>query len=234
MNKDVFVDELNKIGVEISKEQIVMLDKYYKMLIEWNKKTNLTAITEEKQVYLKHFYDSLTLSLVYDFNKNISVCDVGTGAGFPGLVLKIVFPGIKLILVDSNNKKIQFLTAVVNQLGLDRVEIEHFRIEEYGKKEREKFDVVTCRAVARLNIISELCIPLLKVNGVFIAMKGNIGEEVKEIAGSLKLLTSEIEEIKKFELPIEESARSLVKIKKIEKTDQKYPRVYEKIKRNPL
>ena len=211
MNEKDFINNLKALNIDVSAEKLLKLSKYYQLLIKENKKINLTAITEKELVYLKHFYDSLTLSLVYNFNKDITLCDIGTGAGFPGLVLKIFFPHLKIILIDSLNKKIKFLEKVIKELNLKDVTVVNTRVENYAKTNRNKFDVVVARAVAKLNILCELCLPLVKTNGYFIAMKGDIKEEIKNIDKVLKKLNSNIEKIKNFKLPIENSIRNLIK-----------------------
>ena len=159
MSKEQFIVELEKIGVYLTEKQLEQLHIYYEMLVEWNKVMNLTGITEEDQVYLKHFYDSLTICKVINLNKQENLCDIGTGAGFPGMVIKICFPHLKVILVDSLAKRLNFLNAVIEKLELTNIETVHDRAEEYAIKNREQFDVVTTRAVATLNILLEYCIP---------------------------------------------------------------------------
>mgnify|MGYP004686378451 FL=1 len=185
MNKKEFIQEINKLGIQLTDEQLHQLDKYYQLLIEWNKVMNLTGITEEKEVYLKHFYDSLTIAKVIDLTKEKSLCDVGSGAGFPGMVLKIVFPNLKVTLVDSLNKRIKFLTEVANELNLKDIALVHARAEDFAKNNREKFDVVTARAVAPINVLLEYCLPLTKVGKYFIALKGNISQEIILLNNSL-------------------------------------------------
>ena len=234
MNQNKFILELKNIGIEITEFQLNQLEKYYELLINWNKVMNLTGIVEKEEVYLKHFYDSLTITKVVDLNNIETLCDVGTGAGFPGIVLKILFPKLKITLVDSLQKRIKFLNEVITTLNLKDIEALHFRVEEYAIKNKEKFDIVTARAVASLNILSEYCIPLVKENGYFIAMKGNAVEEISHIDNALENLSSKIEKIEEFKLPIEDSQRMLISIKKIKKTSKKYPRKYNEIKKNPL
>lgn len=233
MNKEDFVIEIEKLNIKLSEYQINLLEKYYELLISWNKKINLTRITEKNEVYLKHFYDSLTLIKAIDLNKNLYVCDIGTGAGFPGIVLKIVFPNLKIVLVDSLGKRIEFLNEVINKLNLTNIITINERAEIYIKNNIEKFDLITCRAVSKLNIISEICIPGLKINGYFIPMKAQIDEEIKNI-GFINKLSSKIENIISFKLPKENSTRNLIIIKKIGKTNILYPRSFEKIKKRPL
>ena len=233
MNKEDFIKELEKLNIKLSEYQINLLEKYYELLISWNKKINLTRITEKNEVYLKHFYDSLTLIKAIDLNKNLYVCDIGTGAGFPGIVLKIVFPNLKIVLVDSLGKRIEFLNEVINKLNLTNIITINERAEIYIKNNIEKFDLITCRAVSKLNIISEICIPGLKINGYFIPMKAQIDEEIKNIE-FINKLSCKIENIISFKLPKENSTRNLIIIKKIGKTNILYPRSFEKIKKRPL
>ena len=234
MNINDFINELKKINIEINDYQLKQLNRYYELLVEYNEKMNLTGITEKNQVYLKHFYDSLTINKIIDLNTIQTLCDVGTGAGFPGMVIKILFPKIKITLVDSLNKRIEFLNVVINELGLEDIDTLHSRIEDYGKNTREIFDVVTARAVAPLNVLLEYCTPLVKCGKYFIPLKANISREILEIDSALKELNSTIEEKCEFLLPYEESQRTLIKFKKIGKTNKKYPRAYAQIKKKPL
>ena len=181
MQINEFIEALKELNIEIDEDKLKKLENYYKLLIEWNEKINLTGITEKKDVYLKHFYDSLTLNKYINLKDINSLCDIGTGAGFPGIVLKIVFPNIHITLVDSLNKRIIFLKEVINKLELKDIEVYNERAEEYAKKVREKFDLVTCRAVARLPILLEYSIPLVKVGGVFAPLKANIDSELINI-----------------------------------------------------
>ena len=233
MNKENFIAELKKINVQISDLQLNQLDEYYKMIIEYNKHTNLTRIVNEEEVYLKHFYDSLTLAKMIKFNDQ-SVLDVGTGAGFPGIVLKIVFPKLNVTLVDSLNKRIIFLNEVINKLSLDKIEAIHARAEEYINESREKFDIVTSRAVANLNVLSELCIPFVKEGGIFIPMKADAEEEINNSQKAIKQLGGKIKDILSFKLPMDGGIRTLIKIEKSVKTDEKYPRKFNEIKKKPL
>jgi len=230
MNLNLFLEKLKELNIEPTELQLEQLHKYFKLLVEYNKVMNLTGITEEEEVYLKHFYDSLTLVRVIDLNKVSNLCDIGTGAGFPGMVLKIMYPELDVTLVDSLNKRIEFLKDVIKELGLKKINAVHARAEEYAVNNREKFDIVTARAVAALNILLEYSIPLVKVNGYFIAMKG----KKEEAANALKVLSSKIELEDSFLLPIEGSTRTLIKIKKEAKTNSKYPRKFADIKKKPL
>lgn len=233
MNDKEFKEELSKLGIVLTSTQENQLEMYYNLLIEWNNKMNLTGITERNSVYLKHFYDCITLIKAIDLTKNLKIVDVGTGAGFPGLVLKIVFPNLDVVLVDALNKRINFLNHVIEILKLENIEAIHDRIENYAKNNLEVFDLVTCRAVAKLNIISELCLPLAKINGYFIPMKATIEDEISDTK-YLEVLKSKVESVITFNLPIENSVRNLIVIKKYGSIDKKYPRQYDKIIKNPL
>jgi len=234
MNQNRFIEELKKINIELNDNQLEQLNKYYELLVEWNEKFNLTNITDKEQVFLKHFYDSLTLSKVVDLKQEESLCDIGTGAGFPGLVLKIVFPNLRVILVDSLNKRIEFLKEVIKELKLDNIEVYHDRAEEFAKSNIEKYDIVTARAVAHLSVLLEYSIPMVKINKYFIAMKANIDTEIEESSNALEKLDSKIIKIDRFQLPIEESNRTIIKVEKIKKTNKKYPRKNSEIKNKRL
>ena len=234
MTEQEFINYVKELNIELDEEKLSKLERYYELLVEWNEKMNLTGITERTQVYLKHFYDSLTLNKIVDLKQDLSLVDIGTGAGFPGLVLKIVFPNLKITLIDSLNKRIEFLKEVIKELGLNDIEAIHARSEEYGIKNREKFDIATARAVAPLNILLEYSIPMLKVNGLFVPMKANIFQELKESQNALKNLDVEIIFQQEFELPIEQSKRTLIKIRKNKSTKKTFPRKYSDIKKRPL
>ena len=233
MNDKEFKEELSKLGIVLTSTQENQLEMYYNLLIEWNNKMNLTGITDRNSVYLKHFYDCITLIKAIDLTKNLKIVDVGSGAGFPGLVLKIVFPNLNVVLVDALNQRINFLNHVIESLKLENIVAIHDRIENYAKNNFEVFDLVTCRAVAKLNIISELCLPLAKVNGYFIPMKATIEDEISDTK-YLEVLKSKVESVITFNLPIENSVRNLIVIKKYGSIDKKYPRQYDKIIKNPL
>ena len=213
MNKEEFIKELEKNNIMLSSKQLDQLDKYYHLLIEWNEKINLTRITEEKDVYLKHFYDSLTLSKVIDLNRNIKLCDIGTGAGFPGIVLKIVFPTLSITLVDALLKRVNFLNIVIKELDLKEIEAIHSRAEDYVKFHKGEYDIVTCRAVSKLCNLLDYSIPLLNKNGYFIPMKANCEDEINDCLPILKKKKLVIEQIEEFSLPIENSHRTIIKIK---------------------
>lgn len=209
MNKEKFIEELEKLNIILTEEQIEKLDKFYKLLIEWNKKINLTRIEDEEEVYLKHFYDSLTIVKVVDLNKINTLCDVGTGAGFPGIVLKIVFPSLKITLIDSLQKRVNYLNTIINELNLNNIEAVHSRGEEY----KRKFDLVTSRAVANIEKLVKYTMHLVSPSGIFVAMKGDIDNELTVDIKRKLSKKYKITKIEKFFLPIEESKRSLVVIK---------------------
>ena len=231
MNKQEFLEELKKLGINLTNDQIDKLARFYQLLVNWNEKINLTTIIKEEEVYLKHFYDSLTLIKVVDLRQPLTVLDVGTGAGFPGIVLKIVFPNLKITLLDSLTKRINYLNEIIKELDLHDIETVCSRCEEYTKINREKYDLVVARAVSHLKILSEMIIPTVKVNGYFIAMKANLNDELEKTIPMLKKLNSELKEIKEFSLPIENSKRTLVVMKKNAKTALLYPRKYSEIKK---
>jgi len=234
MNLNRFIEELKLLNVELTQNQIDQLNQYYNLLIEYNKVMNLTGIVDKEEVYLKHFYDSVTLIKIIDLKKIETLCDIGTGAGFPGLVLKIVFPNLKVTLLDSLNKRINFLNTVIKELNLENIETIHARAEEYAKENIEKFAVTTARAVAHTSILLEYAIPMTKINGYFIPLKANMEEELNEISNALKELNVILENKIEFELPIEKSKRSIIKFKKIYKKKKKYPRKYNEIKNKRL
>lgn len=233
MNLNRFIEELKLINVSLTQIQLDQLNKYYDLLIEYNKKMNLTGITEYEEVYLKHFYDSLTIAKVIDLNNINTLCDIGTGAGFPGLVLKIVFPNLKITLLDSLNKRVEFLKIVIEELNLDNINVIHTRAEEYALKNRNKFDITTARAVAHTSILLEYAIPLTKINGYFIPLKGNMEEELNEIDNAMNELKVNLIKLEKFKLPIEESNRTILLFKKLN-DNKKYPRKYNEIKKKRL
>ena len=232
MNIDEFKIEVKKLGIEVTDEEISKLEKYADLLKEWNEKINLTAITEKEQVFLKHFYDSLTLVKIINLDKVDNLCDLGTGAGFPGIVLKIFFPQLKLTLVDALKKRINFLDVVVKELSLENVTLVHARAEEYGKDHRECFDVITARALSSFPILLEYSASLLKVHGHLIAMRGL--DDSSDGINALKVLNLKINNVLEFKLPFEESNRTLVDVIKVDKTPQKYPRRYAEIKKKTL
>ncbi|SFG76259.1 16S rRNA (guanine527-N7)-methyltransferase [Lachnospiraceae bacterium C7] len=222
---DKLIDFAKNHNIEVTDKQITQLARFYEMLIEKNKVMNLTAITEFDEVLEKHFIDSISLGQVIDLNKEIKILDLGTGAGFPGIPLKIVFPNIKIYLADSLNKRINFINEVVEELGLEKVETIHTRAEELAnnKEYREQFDLVVSRAVANLSTLSEYCIPFVKIGGQFISYKsGNIEDEVNNAKSAIFLLGGKLN--RTFDFKIGDNERSFVIIDKKQGTNKKYPR----------
>ena len=233
MTKEEFVVALNDLNIHLTKEAEGSLEKYAEFLLEYNEHTNLTAIKTMSDVYLKHFYDSLTISKLVEF-QNGKLLDVGTGAGFPGMVLAICFPNLQVDLLDSNNKKIKFLEELIKKLNLTNVQTIYSRAEDYTRVNREKYDYVTSRAVADLRVLLELNIPSLKVNGEFLVMKGNIDEELKLSQNAMTKLFCTITKKEEFTLPFNSGTRNIMVIKKNKETPSIYPRNYDKIKKRPL
>ena len=229
MEYSTFNEELleksSTMGVRFSVEQIEKFYKYMNLLIEWNEKINLTAITEPSEIILKHFIDSITI--LKEIEDGSILVDVGTGAGFPGVPLSIMNPTLKITLVDSLNKRLIFLQEVVKELKLENVELIHARAEEFGqnKKYREKFDIATSRAVANLSSLSEYLVPLVKIGGKVISMKaGNAGQEIEEAQTAIKVLGGCIKKIDEFNLPQSNIERTIITIDKVKNTPNKYPR----------
>lgn len=225
--KNRFDQELESLGIHLTEVQREQFDRYYELLIEWNSVMNLTAITDYEEVNLKHFADSLTLVRLVDMNQINSVIDIGTGAGFPGIPLKIVYPNVEIVLLDSLNKRIKFLNAVSEELGLTKIKTLHGRAEDYAKKAeyREKFDLAVSRAVANLSTLSEYCIPFVKRGGAFISYKsGNSDDEIKSAERAVSILGGKISKIDKFKLAGTDMGRSLIQITKEKPTPNKYPR----------
>ena len=226
MNK-LLLDKVNKLSIELNEKQVKQFIKFYEMLVEWNKVMNLTGITEYDEVVEKHFVDSLSIVNVVDMNDIHKVIDIGTGAGFPGIPLKIAFPHLEITLLDSLNKRIKFLNAVIDELGLDNIHTIHGRAEDFAKQEnyREKYDLCVSRAVANLSTLSEYCLPYVAVDGMFVPYKsGDIEEELNNSKKAIQILGGKIENTFKFELPGTDIGRSFVKIKKLKNTAKKYPR----------
>lgn len=234
MSESEFIKQLEEIGITLTELQQKKLKEYCTFLLEYNSHTNLTAIKDPNAVYLKHFYDSLMAAKYVDFHKISSLLDIGTGAGFPGMVLKIVFPNIRVTLLDSNHKKTDFLKELVKRLQLSDIEIINARAEEYAQSHLEEFDMVTSRAVAKLRILVELGLPMLKIGGHFIALKGNCEEELEEALDTISIMGGKVAQKVEDNLPIEESIRTFVDIEKFNSTPTGYPRKYDKIVRNPL
>ncbi|MEG1869340.1 MAG: 16S rRNA (guanine(527)-N(7))-methyltransferase RsmG [Oscillospiraceae bacterium] len=236
IDKQLLADCAKEYDIELNEPQLKYLDEYASLLIEWNEKINLTAIVEPLEIAIKHFLDSLLLLKAVKMPQKAKLIDVGCGAGFPSLPCKIVRTDINLTLLDSVNKRLNFLREVVATMPLNNVEFLHGRAEEVGKNKqyREKYDVATARAVANLRELSEYCLPLVKVGGVFAALKGyNIEEELEQSKEAIELLGGKVEEVIKFNLPMDNS-RSIIIIKKISQTPQIYPRIPAKIAKFPL
>ncbi|MGO1058154.1 16S rRNA (guanine(527)-N(7))-methyltransferase RsmG [Planococcus sp. FY231025] len=236
MNEQQFKEALSAKGIELTDIQMAQFRTYFEELVEWNEKMNLTAITDQPSVYLKHFYDSITAAFYLDFTKPMKVCDVGAGAGFPSIPLKICFPQIEVTIVDSLNKRIQFLEHLSKKLNLSGVQFVHARAEDFGQSEhREKYDLVTARAVARLSVLAELCVPLVKKDGLFAAMKAaSAPDELKDAEGALEKLGVKNENVYSFLLPIEESERHIQVFRKFKTTPKKYPRKAGTPNKSPL
>ncbi|MCZ8524115.1 MULTISPECIES: 16S rRNA (guanine(527)-N(7))-methyltransferase RsmG [Paenibacillus] len=222
-----FIELLEPHGIHLTEGQLSQFETYYRELVDWNERMNLTGITERKQVYLKHFFDSLSLSFYVSMEDHAALADIGSGAGFPSIPLKIVYPHLQVTIVDSLNKRIQFLNYLSMSLGLSNVTCVHGRAEDIARQaaHRDRYDLVTARAVARLAVLNEFCLPFTSVDGLFIAMKGqDVGDELQEAKRSLQELQAEVVETHRFILPIEESVRHLVIAKKIAATPTPYPR----------
>lgn len=232
MSESEFLNQLKILNIDLSEEQVSQMREFADILLDYNTRVNLTAIRNLDDVYLKHFYDSLTLVKTYRFT-NETVLDVGTGPGFPGIVLKLAFPNIKITLLDSNGKKVRFLNYVVEKMNLRDVTVVCDRAEEFFET-GNKFDVVVSRAVADLNVLTELCIPFCCVGGSFIAMEGKSDEELHSVKSVISFLGADIEQVIKFELPKKAGERCLINIKKKQETKVGYPRSYDKILKCPL
>ncbi|MBO6047050.1 MAG: 16S rRNA (guanine(527)-N(7))-methyltransferase RsmG [Erysipelotrichaceae bacterium] len=234
MDELTFKNRLLEEGLPIDDEKLSKFHRYYELLVEWNQKMNLTAITEEADVYLKHFYDSVTIATDIALSKQ-TICDVGAGAGFPSIPLKILYPDLKVTIVDSLNKRITFLHHLCEELGLENVEAVAARAEDYAKDHRQSFDLVTARAVARLNILDELCLPLVAKGGCFLALKGRQGdEEINEAKRGIGMLGGRIEKNRRFTLANDDDVRHNIIIRKVKDTPAAYPRSYARIKKRPL
>ena len=238
MNPEQFKEALASKGIILNEKQMEQFERYYELLIEWNEKINLTAITDKKEVYLKHFYDSITLGLYVDeFHSPIQLCDVGAGAGFPSIPLKIAFPEIQVTIVDSLNKRIQFLNLLMSELELEGVACHHDRAETFGRNPefRGRYDFVTARAVARMSVLSELCLPLVKKSGYFVAMKAaSSEEELDDAKKAIATLGGKLEVDNAFELPLDAGERHIILIQKTKETPKKYPRKPGTPNKSPL
>lgn len=236
-NTDQFLKDINSLGISLSDEQAGRFLRYYEMLVQWNEMMNLTAITDFADVMKKHFVDSLSMVRVCDLTGSLSLIDVGTGAGFPGLVLKIAFPDLKVTLLDSLNKRIHFLDEVISELGIHGVNTVHGRAEDYAKQDkyRESFDLCVSRAVANLSTLSEYCLPFVKVGGLFISYKSErVSEELATAEYAISILGGVVENQVELMLPDSDIYRNLVMIRKIQNTSSKYPRKAGLPARNPL
>ncbi|MCW4643687.1 16S rRNA (guanine(527)-N(7))-methyltransferase RsmG [Bacillus safensis] len=227
MNIEQFTAALEEKGITLSLVQLEQFETYFRMLVEWNEKMNLTSITEKEEVYLKHFYDSISAAFFIDFHKVTTICDIGAGAGFPSIPLKICFPHLHVTIVDSLQKRITFLNELAKGLNLQDTTFYHDRAETFGqrKEKRESYDLVTARAVARLSVLSELCLPLVKKEGLFVALKASAAdEEMQAGKKAVTVLGGEVVEKHSFVLPLEESERNIIVIEKKKQTPKKYPR----------
>ncbi|MBS5432026.1 MAG: 16S rRNA (guanine(527)-N(7))-methyltransferase RsmG [Lachnospiraceae bacterium] len=227
MDYQILEQKLGELGIKQDQNQLERFHKFYQLLIEWNKVMNLTGITEYEDVVEKHFVDSLSIIKAIDLSRIHTVIDVGTGAGFPGIPLKIAFPHLRVVLLDSLNKRIKFLDEVISQLGLTEICTIHGRAEEYARKEeyREQFDLCVSRAVANLSTLSEYCLPYIQVGGMFVPYKsGEIDDEVEQSKKAVRILGGNIKDVMKFELPGTDIHRSFVLIHKEQHTQKKYPR----------
>lgn len=233
MKINEFIEKVKGLGLEITNEKLKQLEIYANFLREYNEHTNLTAITDIEDIYLKHFYDSLTLTKVIDLNTCKDLLDFGTGAGFPGMVIKIFFPSLKVTLLDSNNKKIKFLTELKDKIHVDNLELINTRVELLRNERLNYYDVVTARAVTNMPVLTELAMPLVKKDKYFIAMKGSNTEEIKTSKNAISKMHGEIEEINTFLLSEESGMRNIIKIKKIKETTLDELRSYEKIIKKP-
>ena len=234
---DKFLKQLDLLGVQLEEEQQEKFFHFYELLVEWNKVMNLTGITDYEEVNEKHFVDSLALAKVMDLRRVDRIIDIGTGAGFPGIPLKIAFPHLEVVLLDSLRKRVHFLDEVIQKLGLQKISTLHGRAEDYARmpEYREKFDLCVSRAVANLAVLSEYCIPYVRVGGYFVSYKsGNIDEEIKQAGTSILVLGGNLEAVEKFCLPQSEIERSFVKICKESSTKNKYPRKAGVPGKNPI
>lgn len=236
-NREILINGLKELGIDASEEALKKLISFKDIMLEWNEKINLTAITEEREVYIKHFIDSATCLATGCIKENMSAIDVGTGAGFPGVPLKILMDSLDMTLLDSLNKRISYLKEVSAKLGLKNVNTVHARAEEAGadKAYRERYDIVLSRAVAAMSVLCEYCMPFAKVGGVFLCQKGpDIKEELEEARSAIRTLGGRVREIKEFKLPYSDIKHNIIIIEKVEPTPTKYPRKPGKPAANPI
>ncbi len=235
--RDLLVDGARQLGINLSERQVEQFMRYKELLQEWNEKMNLTAITEDREVMTKHFLDCMTINKALDMNSQKTVIDIGTGAGFPGLVIKIAFPHLKVTLVDALKKRLNFLEVVINELGLTEIECIHSRAEDLGKNKayREGFDICASRAVANLAVLSEYTLPFVKVQGYLIALKGQkLDEELEQGQKAIQILGGELEEVVHTGVPFTDLNHKIAKIKKVKPTATKYPRKAGEPTKSPL
>ncbi|MEG0013132.1 MAG: 16S rRNA (guanine(527)-N(7))-methyltransferase RsmG [Cellulosilyticaceae bacterium] len=235
--RKLLLDGAKELGIDLTQKQIEQLMQYKKLLVEWNEKMNLTAITEDIEVITKHFLDCLTVNNAMDMSQVKTLVDIGTGAGFPGLVIKIVYPHIHVTLVDSLKKRLVFLETVISELGLEKVECIHGRAEDLGKNKdfREKFEVCASRAVANLAVLSEYTLPFVKVNGYLIALKGQkLEEELEQGKKAIQILGGVLEEVVDARVPFTDLNHRIAKIKKVKDTPKQYPRKAGEPTKSPL
>jgi len=236
-NRKILIDGLKELKLNASEEVVDKLILFMKIMLEWNEKINLTAITEESEVFIKHFLDSATCLSTGYIKAGMKVIDVGTGAGFPGIPVKLLEPGVEMILLDSLNKRISYLNEVVAKLGLKKVRTVHARAEEGGssKEHREAYDIALSRAVAAMNVLCEYCMPFIKVGGFFICQKGpDIDEELKEAGAAIKILGGSVREVREFQLPYSDIKHNIIIIEKVADTPTKYPRKPGKPAASPI
>lgn len=228
-----FINQVKELGIEINKTMLEQFEYYYDKLVSYNEKVNLTAIIEKEEVYIKHFLDSIVIAPY--LKQNATLVDVGTGAGFPSLPLKIVRPDLKVTMVDSLNKRIIFLDELIKELSLNNIDAVHSRAEDYIKHNREKFDIIVARAVASLNTLSEYCLPFIKTGGLFYAYKSNsIYDELEVASNAIKILGGKVLEVKEIVLPYTDITRTFAIIEKVNITPKQYPRDKNRPKTQPL
>ena len=235
--KELLIESANELGIRLNEKMSDNFFMYKDLLLEWNEKINLTAITEEREIILKHFIDSISILTAVEMKKEISIVDIGTGAGFPGIPVKIVYPDCKMTLIDSLNKRVKFLQEVITKLQLQDITAVHGRAEDVGqdKNHREKYDLCLSRAVANLSVLAEFCLPMVKIGGEFISLKGpDATEEISTAKTAINILGGEISDIKKLKIPNSDIVHSIVVIKKIRQVPSKYPRKAGYVTKNPI